>query len=416
LTFGIAMGSWWAYYELGWGGYWFWDPVENAALMPWLAGTALLHSLAASRQRGVLLRWTILLSILAFSLSLLGTFLVRSGVLTSVHSFAVDPERGVFVLVLLGLAVGGALTLYASRAGALPESPLFAPVSRETALLINNLFLCTACATLVTGTLYPILLNALAGDIVSVGAPYFNATVLPLLIPLATLMVAGPLLRWREDEVKPVLRQLTLAFILSGIGLALGLYLYGFKGAFGLIGLALGAWVLGGVMADGKRFASTAASLAPQLPRLLAHGGLGLVILGMGGTVFSEEHSLHMRLHDVAEVADYKIEFAELTQANGANYEAARGTFHITRKDGSILTLQPEQRFYPTQGVPLSHVAISTNLLANAYLALGQEETDADGGASRDVRFQIDPLAPWIWIGGIVMACGGIFGAAQRRQ
>jgi len=388
LTFGIAMGSWWAYYELGWGGYWFWDPVENAALMPWLAGTALLHSLVASAQRAALLRWTILLSILAFSLSLLGTFLVRSGVLTSVHSFAVDPERGVFVLALLALAVGGALTLYAFRAGSLPESPLFTPVSREAALLINNLFLCTACATLVTGTLYPILLNALTGDIVSVGAPYFNATVLPLLIPTAMLMVVGPLLKWREDDIKPVLRQLFFALNLAGLG-------------------------LGGVMADGRRFIT---DLLPHLPRLLAHGGLGLAILGMGGSIFSEEHTVQMHLHDVTEVGGYTINFADITSADGANFEAARGTFFITHHSDEPITMQPEQRFYPTQAMPLSHVAIRTNLLTDTYLALGPEEDEADGSKSRSVRFQINPLAPWIWIGGVVMALGGVWGAVQRMK
>jgi cytochrome c-type biogenesis protein CcmF len=412
LTFGIAMGSWWAYYELGWGGYWFWDPVENAALMPWLAGTALLHSLVASSQRAALMRWTILLSILAFSLSLLGTFLVRSGVLTSVHSFAVDPERGVFVLALLALAVGGALMLYASRASSLPESPLFEPVSREAALLINNLFLCTACATLVTGTLYPILLNALTGNIVSVGAPYFNATVLPLLMPAAMLMVVGPLLTWRQDDLRPLLRQLAFAFVLALCGAALGLYLYGYHGAFGLLGFALGLWVLGGVAADARRFTH---NIAPHLPRLLAHGGLGLAILGMGGSIFSEMHTLQMHLHDVAMIGDTRIEFAGITEADGPNYEAARGTFFVTRH-GHALTLEPEQRLYPTQGMPLSHVAIATNLLADTYLALGPEEEEADGSKSRSVRFEINPLAPWIWIGGAVMALGGLWGAVQKRH
>jgi len=413
LTFGIAMGSWWAYYELGWGGYWFWDPVENAALMPWLAGTALLHSLIASSQRAALLRWTILLAILAFSLSLLGTFLVRSGVLTSVHSFAVDPRRGIFVLVLLALAVGGALTLYALRAGTLPESPLFAPVSRETALLLNNLFLCTACATLVTGTLYPLLLNALTGDIVSVGAPYFNASVLPLLIPAAMLMVIGPLLKWRADELRPVLRQLTIALILAAACVVISLYVCGYHSALGLIGFALGIWVLGGVAVDGRRFIG---QLSPHLSRLLAHGGLGLAILGMSGSMFSEEHILHMRLHDIAKIGATTITFADVTIADGPNYDSARGTFFITPRDGTSLTMQPEQRFYPTQGMPLSHVAIRTNLLADTYLSMGPEEDEDDGSKARAVRFAINPLVPWIWIGGAVMAMGGLWGAVRKRR
>jgi len=232
-------------------------------------------------------------------------------------------------------------------------------------------------------------------------------------MPTAALMIVGPLLKWREDDIKPVLRNLLFALVLAGLGLVIGLYLYGFHGAFGLIGLALGFWILGGVVADGRRFIG---DLPPHLPRLLAHGGLGLAILGIGGSVFSEMHNLQMRLHDVAEVSGYKITFADITPANGANYEAARGTFFITRPDGSSITMQPEQRLYPTQGMPLSHVAIRTNLLADTYLALGPEEDEMGGGKSRSVRFEINPLAPWIWIGGAVMALGGVGGAVGGKE
>ncbi len=405
LTFGIAMGSWWAYYELGWGGWWFWDPVENAALMPWLAGTALVHSLAATHQRLVFMRWTILLAVVAFSLSLLGTFLVRSGILTSVHTFAVDPARGVFVLALLALAVGGALTLYAWRAPALPESPIFAPISREGGILLNNLFLCTACATLVFGTLYPLLLNAFDGEIVSVGAPYFIATVIPLLMPVAALMVIGPLLQWHQGDLHQIFARLKYAIGISFL-LALGaIYFVGFKSILGLVALALGIWVVIGTLVN---FYDNRNNYITILPRLLAHGGLGVAIIGMAGSAFSVNYTLTMKPHQVNELGSYRIELAALDEIKGPNYQAERGMFHVWHNNEFIATMTPEQRFYPVQGSGVTDVAIETNLLRDVYLALGGEQEEADGTKVRSVRFNINPLVPWIWIGAAIMAMGGV--------
>jgi cytochrome c-type biogenesis protein CcmF len=412
LTFGIAMGSWWAYYELGWGGFWFWDPVENAALMPWLAGTALVHSLVASRVRGAFMRWTILLAILAFSLSLLGTFLVRSGALTSVHAFAVDPERGIFILGLLTLAVGGALTLYAFRAHTLPGTPLFAPVSRESFLLVNNLFLCTACATLLTGTLYPLLLDAVGGGTVSVGAPFFNITILPLMMPVAMLMVVGPFLQWHEGDLAPALANLKFAFALAVLGAATGFYLCGFKSVLGAFALLLGIWVIAGTLTDARRLAGTRMQ---HLPRLLAHAGFGVAIIGMAGAAFSQEKAFQMQPHQVEEFAGYRIELADIEQIQGPNFEAARGIFHITRGSDFGITMQPEQRYYPVQGAAISDVAIHTNFLWDLYLSLGEEQDDGNGVKTRTVRFHVNPLLPWIWIGGAIMALGGMTSLVNGR-
>lgn len=406
LTFGIAMGSWWAYYELGWGGWWFWDPVENVALMPWLAGTALVHSLAATEKRGALMRWTVLLAIVTFGLSLLGTFLVRSGVLTSVHSFALDPARGIFMLALLACALGGALALYAWRAPSLPESTLFSPLSREGALLLNNLFLCSACATLLTGTLYPLLLAATGGGTVSVGPPYFEATVVPLLLPVLLLMTIGPLLSWKQGDLPKALAQLKAALAFACLALGGGFYLLGFKSVLGVAALALGVWLVLGTLSDARRLTHK----RPQLSRLLAHAGLGVSILGMAGSAFGFQHTFFMQVHDRAEFAGYRLEFAALDPIQGPNYEAERSTFYLWHGDHFLAVMQPEQRFYPVQGVALANVAIRTNLIRDLYLALGSEEENADGTKIRTVRLQINPLVPWIWIGAVIMALGGLLG------
>lgn len=413
LTFGIAMGSWWSYYELGWGGWWFWDPVENAALMPWLAGTALIHSLLVSYKRACLVRWTVLLSIVTFSLSLLGTFLVRSGILTSVHTFASDPRRGLFILAILGLAVGGALSLYAVRASSLPESSVFSPVSRETALLMNNLFLCTACATVLTGTLYPLILDTLGGGTISVGPPYYNTTIIPLLLPVLILMAVGPFLRWHSSDLHAAVKGLRYAFALSLAGLAAGLYLYGTKSALGLVALTFGLWLLTGTLSDAQRLDREAFRL--QLPRLLAHGGLAIAILGMAGSAFSIEHDLLMSLHQVRTLDGYRLEFADLAEVEGSNFQSARGTFYVSHGNHTI-TMHPEERYYPVQGSSLTDVAIHTNLIGDLYLAMGEEQHNDDGSVSRVIRFHINPLVPWIWIGGTIMALGGLSGLVLQRR
>ena len=415
LTCGIIMGSWWSYYELGWCGYWFWDPVENAALMPWLAGTALLHSLAVSSRRGVLMRWTILLAILTFSLSLLGTFLVRSGILTSVHSFAVDPARGVYVLALLATAVGGALSLYAARAHTLPDGPLFAPVSREGVMLMNNLFLCTACVTLMAGTLYPIILDAFGGGIVSVGAPYFNTTVVPLLVPAFILTVIGPFLRWSHSDLKPVLMRLRLAALGSVVAFLVALCALGKASVPGVLAIVLGAWLAGGALTDLARYRRV---VAPHASRLLGHGGLGVLIIGIGGSLFAQQHSLVMQPGTSTDVAGYHIEFERLEHVEFSNYGAARGIFHISHGNTRV-TLFPEQRTYNAQGMALSHVAIYSNILCDWYLALGDEQDNGASenkykGKTRIVRFHTNPLIPLIWIGGVMMAAGGAAGALRR--
>jgi cytochrome c-type biogenesis protein CcmF len=381
--------------------------VENAALMPWLAGTALLHSVATSTQRGALLQWTILLSIITFSLSLLGTFLVRSGILTSVHTFAVDPERGIFVLVLLGIATGSALILYAVRAHKLPESPLFKPISREGALLINNLFVCTACATLVTGTLYPIILDAVGGGTVSVGAPYFNATIIPLMLPVFFIMGFAPFLRWKEGDLRMALSAMKIASALSLGTLIITFYIYGFKHIIGVIALALGAWVVGATIADARR---SRAHLLAHLPRLLGHFGIGIALMGMAGSVYNQEYAFTLEHGQSKDIAGYHIAFDALNEVKGANYQAERGTFTVSKENDKI-TLYPEWRYYPVQGMPLSHVALRLDLFRDLYLALGQEQEDDHGQTTHTVRFQIHPLAPWIWIGGIIVALGGFIGA-----
>jgi cytochrome c-type biogenesis protein CcmF len=412
LTFGIAMGSWWAYYELGWGGFWFWDPVENAALMPWLAGTALLHMLIASQKRAAFLRWTILLSIICFSLSLLGTFLVRSGVLTSVHSFAVDPERGIFVLALLAVAVGGALALYAARAHRLTETPAFEPVSRESFMLLNSLLLCSSCATVVTGTLYPLLLDAVGGGTVSVGAPYFNATILPLMTPVAVLMIIGPLLRWQTDQTRKILPHLMTIFGFSLSGSLVALYIYGYRPIMGLLAVMLGLWVVFGTALDGYK---NRTDISNHLHRLLAHAGFGLTIIGIAGSSFSHEYQFLMHPHQVEQAGDYRLELSGIDTVMGPNYQAARGIFHITGHDFAV-TMQPEQRYYPTQNMALTDVAIHTNFLRDIYLAMGEEQDSGDGTKGRTVRLHINPLVPLIWIGGAVMALGGILRVMRREK
>ena len=410
LTLGIALGSWWAYYELGWGGFWFWDPVENAALLPWLAGTALIHSLSASIKRRALIRWTLLLAIVTFGLSLLGTFLVRSGVLTSVHAFAVDPARGVFILALLALAVGGALTLYAVRAPRLPDSPSFAPLSRESFLLLNNLFLCTACATLLIGTLYPLLLTAFDLGSVSVGAPYFNATVLPLLMPVGALMAVAPFIRWRESDWRGVRRRLPPAFMAACLGLALTLYLQGVAGILGLIALGLGLWVMAASVIDARQ----GSGLTPlQRSRVIGHLGFGVLLLGLSGASFAQAFTLHLRPHDTAMAGGWRLDFAELNAITGPNYEARRAVFNLTKGAASI-TMQPEQRYYPVQDSAVTDVAIHTNLLEDLYLTLAEEPAEGDMAegtpTTYTVRFHINPLIPLIWIGGGIMALGGLAG------
>ena len=424
LTMGIALGSWWAYYELGWGGWWFWDPVENASLMPWLLGTALLHSSVVVEKRDALKSWTILLAILTFGLSLLGTFLVRSGVLTSVHAFAVDPARGIFILVLLILAVGGALTLYAMRAPSLKAGGLFAPLSREGALVLNNLLLSTATATVFIGTLYPLLLQAIGGGQVSVGPPFFNATFLPLMIPLVAAMAVGPLMAWKRGDLPGALGRLKMAAVLTLVVVLGAAYAHSGGPVLALVGMAAAAWaVVGAVVELAERIGlfrvplAASWSRAKGLPRsawglTLAHAGVGIAIAGMtASTAWESERIELMRPGDTLQIAGYDVTFHGVQRADGPNYLADQGELEVTVDGRHVATLTPQKRWYPVAQMATTEAAIHTTWLADIYAALG----DARDDGAWTVRLHHHPLVPWIWLGSCVMTLGGMISLADRR-
>ncbi|MEQ8968575.1 MAG: heme lyase CcmF/NrfE family subunit [Azospirillaceae bacterium] len=424
LTLGIALGSWWAYYELGWGGWWFWDPVENASFMPWLTGTALLHSAIVVEKRDTLKSWTILLAIVTFGLSLLGTFLVRSGVLTSVHAFAVDPERGVFILGLLVIALGGSLALFAWRAPTLKGGGLFAPVSREGSLVLNNLLLTTAAVTVFLGTLYPLFLDAAMGEKVSVGPPYFNATFVPLMVPLVAVMAIGPMMGWKRGDLPGALSRLRVAGLLTAVAVLFAIWLAGFRPVLALLGVALAAWAFFGALSDlAERLrlfrapARTSWERAKGLPgaawgQVLAHAGVGVAIAGMvGATAWIEERIDLVRPGDTVAIAGYDVTFEGVEGIEGPNYVAERGRLSVTRDGEAVTVLLPEKRFYPVAGMPTTEAAIRTTLAADLYAALGE----AKGDGSWSVRLYHHPLVPWIWIGPAIMVLGGLFSLSDRR-
>jgi cytochrome c-type biogenesis protein CcmF len=423
LTLGIALGSWWAYYELGWGGWWFWDPVENASFMPWLAGTALLHSAIVLEKRGTLKNWTILLAILTFALSLLGTFLVRSGVLTSVHAFASDPGRGVFILMLLLVAVGGSLALYAWRAPSMQAGPTFAPISREGALLLNNLLLGTATATVFLGTLYPLGLEALTGEKISVGPPYFDATFVPLMIPLLLAVPVGSMLAWKRGDLFGVLQRLWLAAA-TAAGVAL-LYwaVTDWRAPLGALGFALATWVAVGSLSElAERIALFRIPLAHSLQRLaglprsaiamtVAHLGLGVMVLGMTASSTGRvETILVMQPGQSTQIAGYEVRFLGVATVEGPNYTAQRGTFEVWRGGELITALHSEKRFFPVERQTTTEAAIDTNLLRDLYFVLG--DPSGDGWT---VRLYVNPLVFWIWGGAGIMAVGGLISLTDRR-
>ncbi|MFO1073000.1 MAG: heme lyase CcmF/NrfE family subunit [Geminicoccaceae bacterium] len=425
LTLGIALGSWWAYYELGWGGWWFWDPVENASFMPWLAATALLHSAIVVEKRDALKSWTVLLAILAFSLSLLGTFLVRSGVLTSVHAFATDPARGVFILCLLIVAIGGSLLLYAWRAPALKGGGLFAPISREGGLLLNNLLLATAAATVLLGTLYPLILDTLGGPKISVGAPFFNATFVPLMIPVLVAVPIGSMLAWKRGDLAGVLARLLAAMAVTLLAVLAWLWLHDPRTAMGALGIGLGIWVVAGSLNElalrlGVGLPFSAARLltrARGLPRsawamTLAHIGLGVLILGI--TVQSTgrvERILVLQPGETTELAGYQVRFEGVNEAKGPNYTARRATFTVTRDGAPVTVLHSDKRFYQVEGMPTTEAGIDTNLWRDLYLVLG----DPAPGGGWAVRLYFNPLVLWIWGGAGLMALGGLISLTDRR-
>jgi cytochrome c-type biogenesis protein CcmF len=401
LTCGIALGSWWAYYELGWGGFWFWDPVENASLMPWLIATALLHSALATEKSGAFRTWTLLLAIAGFSLSLIGTFLVRSGVLSSVHAFASDPTRGFFIMVLIALAIGGALALFAWRAPTLQGGAAFEVQSRETMLLLNNVFLVAACACVFVGTLYPLVLDAINGTKISVGPPYFALTFAPIFIALLLLVPLGPQLNWKRGDFKAAWRSLYPALGLAGVAVLTVLALVSPRTLSASGGFAVAGWLIGASILDiRKRKGARASAFAAAL----AHAGLGITLMGIAGTTLWRSEALTvLSPGQTMTVGPYTLRFDGVTRERGPNYIADRG--HIALMDGGKAgtVLLPEHRFYPAEGQDMNDTAIHTTGWRDLYLALGDDR----GGGRFALRAYVSPLAPLIWLGGLVMALGG---------
>ena len=430
LTGGIALGSWWAYYELGWGGWWFWDPVENASFMPWLVGTALIHSLVVTEKRGGFKSWTVLLAIFAFSLSLLGTFLVRSGVITSVHSFATDPERGKFILGFLILVVGASLILYAWRAPKVGLGGKFELVSKETMLLVNNVILTVMAAAVLLGTVYPIIIDGLAyvGAIeqtnkVSVGAPYFNAIFVPLLVPLVFLAGMGPMARWKKANVPAMARQLRWAFIASGIVAVTVPFLMGGWSWLAALGMVMATWIVT-TAAHGikQRFDAT----HPNLPwghRLkaipagyfgmhVAH--LGVAVAIVGGTLVSNYQSdkdVRMDIGDTVTVGGYTFRFDGVIETKGPNYTANQGMIRVLQDGHELMTLKPEKRVYTVQTMPMTEAAIQSNTWRDLYVSLGEPVS----GGAWSVRVYHKPFVVWLWAGAILMVLGGVLAISDKR-
>ena len=426
LTLGIALGSWWAYYELGWGGYWFWDPVENASLLPWLAGTALLHSAIVVEKREALKIWTVLLALLAFALSLLGTFLVRSGILNSVHSFASDPARGVFILGLLAVFIAGAFVLFAWRAPAMAPTGVFTPVSREGGIVLNNLILCSIAAVVLVGTLYPLFLDLLGGGMISVGAPFFNMASAPLAAPLVVAMAAGPLLAWKRAALWPVLQRLWWAASLALAGFLLALYLSGFA-VLPAVGFAAGIWLIAGAATDildraglGRTSLRNLWHRAAGLPRsawggAVAHAGMGITILGIAGMGLATERLVALAPGASTQFAGYEWRLEGVRDAQGPNFTARRATVTVLDEGRVVAVMEPSKRFFPLGRTTTTEAAIRTNLLHDLYAVLGEERDGADGQREAVLRLHDNVLAPWIWLGALIMALGGALSLSDRR-
>lgn len=422
LTLGIFMGSFWAYYELGWGGWWFWDAVENASFMPWLVGTALIHSLAVTEKRGSFKNWTVLLAIIAFSLSLLGTFLVRSGVLTSVHAFATDPRRGLFILVFLALVIGSSLTLFAWRAPKVGLGGRFEVFSRESMLLINNVLLLTAAATVLLGTLYPLFLDALNLGKISVGPPYFEAVFVPLMMPILVLIAIGPFVQWKNSSWKDVLyglRWVGLGSVIFAIVAALLLT----ASPMVILGVTLSAWIFlgtGSHLYERLKHAPRGTSFFKRVstqPRsywgmIVAHLGIGVFLVGVTLVKgLDVSNDLTMRVGDTTSVGGYDFRFTNLKEIQGPNYVAAQGSFQVTRNGVNIVELKPEKRLYTVQQMPMTEAAINRGFTRDLYVSLGESTEDG----SWLVRVQHKPFVSWIWAGCLIMALGGFLAASDRR-
>ncbi len=426
LTGGIALGSWWAYYELGWGGFWFWDPVENASFMPWLIGTALLHSCIVVEKRDTMKAWTVFLAILAFSFSLLGTFLVRSGVLTSVHAFATDPERGVFILILLLIVVGGSLALYAWRAPQLRSTGLFQPISREGALLLNNLLMGTAAGVVLLGTLYPLFIDAISDgqDKISVGPPFFNAVFIPLMTPMVVAMAIGPLLPWKRGDLGKALKTLWLSFALAILcGLATWTLQSG-QSPWGIVGIAIASWLIIGTLTEvaGRiRLFKTPVSDSVRrfinLPRAswgmtLAHLGLAMTVAGVTGAgAWTVERVQSMAPGDTVQVSGYDFRFDGAEQKQGPNYLATEGKFTVTKNGNLVTVLYPEKRTYTVRQMATTEAGIHTLISGDLYAVIGDSKSDG----SYVTRIYFNPLVVWMWIGAISMMIGSGLSLSDRR-
>lgn len=420
LTIGITLGSWWAYYELGWGGWWFWDPVENASFMPWLAGTALIHSLAVTEKRGVFKSWTVLLAIFTFCLSLLGTFLVRSGVLTSVHAFAADPTRGVYILVLLFLMVGGSLLLYAMKASEVKSRVNFGATGREAWLLLNNILLTTMTLTVLIGTLYPLIFDALGFGKISVGAPYFNSVFSPMALLLMIFMAIGPLSKWHNTSVKILARKLMVPAVLALVGGAALTYCYGL-GLMAWMSLSVAFWVF--ILTFYDWFIKVSAGSKGIIPRarmlprnyygmVLAHLGMAVSLVGvLFVSVNSDEQMVRMSKGDVSVLAGYEFKFEGVNHFEGPNFIADQGQIIISKDGDFVAHLKPEKRFYDARGQVMTEASIDNGLFRDLYISLGEDLGEGAWG----VRIHVKPFVRWIWLGGILMMFGGLLSAMDKR-
>ncbi len=415
LTLGIGLGSWWAYYELGWGGWWFWDPVENASLMPWLVGTALIHSLMVTEKRGSFKAWTVLLAIAAFSLSLLGTFLVRSGVLTSVHAFATDPTRGVFILIFLAIVVGASLTLFAWRAPQVTLGGSMGVVSRESFMLLNSVLLVVATGAVLLGTLYPLVIDALNLGKLSVGPPYFNLVFAPLMVPLLFILVPGTIARWREAHVSEMFQELRwvgAASLLLAIGLP---FVWGPWSIGTALGVFLGMWVaLGSLHNMVNRLRKPGRIGGSFWGQHLAHFGLAVVVLGITGVKSYEvERDVRMGLGQTVTIEPYTFRLVDMVDVNGPNYKASQAHVEVVKNDKVIHVLYPEKRRYFSTAMPMTEAAIRSNFFGDLYVSLG--DPIAGDTPSWSMRVYHKPFVPWLWVGVLLMVTGGMVAALDRR-
>ena len=421
LTLGISLGSWWAYYELGWGGWWFWDPVENASFLPWLAGTALMHSLATTEKRGAFKSWTVLLAIACFALCLLGTFLVRSGVLTSVHAFANDPSRGMFILGLLVVVVGTSLVIYAWRAPRVKSTAQFSLVSRETLILGNNILLVVATGSVLLGTIYPLILDAMDLGKISVGPPYFNAVFVPLMIPLIALMAFGPLVRWKEDDINRIVKIYRIPLVVSIVlGVLIPIVLFGNVYPMVAVGVVLAVWVASATCIDlwhrvkhkKDKLRGLVSQPASYWGMHIAHLGMAVTIVGIALTsYYSEERDVRMSTGDSVEVAGHTFTFQGVRHVEGPNFISDTATITVTKNGKDVATMHTEKRIYRVQTMPMTEAGIDPGLFRDLYVALGEQLPDG----SWPVRVYVKPFVRWIWLGSIFMAVGGLLAVIDRR-